>query len=97
MLRLWDCIFYRADFLQLPYPALAAGQSRMLPNPQHPLHRDAKLAAEAGKVVHHTVSQREGENHQRCVSARAGSQDTDVQFLGVQRFALPLMLSNAHR
>ena len=46
-------------------------------------------SAETRKVVHYTVTEGEGKDHQGCLATRAGTADEDVQFSGVQRLVVP--------
>ena len=47
-------------------------------------------------MVYHSVTERESKDHQRCLSARAGTQNQNVQLLGIQRLA-DFLTSNVHR
>jgi hypothetical protein len=47
----------------------------------------AHIHSETCKMVHDSVSQRKGEDHQRCITACAVPTDTHVQLPGIQRCA----------
>ena len=69
--------------LQLSDPTLPAGQSCTYSKGSRV--KEAERSIEACEVVHHSITQREGENYQGCLPTGSGTTDEDVQFPGVQR------------